>query len=174
MAESYRRGIDFMREVYDLGPALAVACVSQDGRKDFQFARVQKLGVGVCTLQDKYGRMVPNVDRAPVEWWKTHYREVGVSDPVDSSDLIIVRNHGRVKITTGYTNGAVAEKGLEIYGAGSEDSFYRIMALRELWKEGLLPQDVSLNMFVLTPDDQNDEFLQLLMALPIMKVHEVV
>ena len=48
------------------------------------------------------------------------------------------------------------------------------MALRELWKEGLLPQDVSLNMFVLTPDDQNDEFLQLLMALPIMKLHEVV
>lgn len=66
-----------MREVYDLGPALAVACVSQDGRKDFQFARVQKLGVGVCTLQDKYGRMVPNVDRAPVEWWKTHYLEGG-------------------------------------------------------------------------------------------------
>ena len=69
MAESYRRGIDFMREVYDLGPALAVACVSQDGQKDFQFARVQKLGVGVCTLQDKFGRMVPNVDR-PILWQK--------------------------------------------------------------------------------------------------------
>jgi hypothetical protein len=91
MAESYRRGIDFMREVYDLGPALAVACVSQDGQKDFQFARVQKLGVGVCTLQNKDGRMVPNVDRGPVEWWKSHYCSVGVSDPVDSTDLIIVR-----------------------------------------------------------------------------------
>ena len=86
---------------------------------------------------------------APVEWWKSLYRSVGVSDPVDSTDLIIVRKHGRVKVITGYGNGAIDEKGLEIYGAGSEDSFYRIMALCELWKEGLLPQDVSVNMFVL-------------------------
>jgi hypothetical protein len=124
MAESYRRGIDFMQEVYDLGPALAVACVSQDGQKHFQFARVQNLGVGVCTLQDKYGRMVPIVDRAPVEWLKSHYRSVGVSDSVDSTAFIIVRKHGRVKVITGYTNEAIDEKGL--------------MALHELWKQGLL------------------------------------
>ena len=46
-----------MREVYDLGPALAVA--SQDGQQDFEFAIVQNLSVGVCTLHDKYDRMVP-------------------------------------------------------------------------------------------------------------------
>jgi hypothetical protein len=117
--------------------------------------------------------MVPDVDRAPVELWKSHYRSVGLSDPVDSTDLIIVRKHGRVKVITGYGNRAIDEKGLNIYGAGSEDSFYRTMALRKLWKERL-PQDVSLNMFILTPTDQNEEFVKLLMALPIMKLHEVV
>jgi hypothetical protein len=147
MAVIYRRGIDFMREVYGLGPALAVTCVSQDGQKDVQFARVQKLGVGVCTLQDKYGRMVPNEVRTPVEWWKLHYLSVGVSDPVDSAGLIIVRKHGRVKVITGYGNGAIDEKGLEIYGAESEDSFYQIMALRELWEEGCVTEHVCSNSY---------------------------
>ena len=73
----------------------------------------------------------PNVDRAPVEWWKSHYHSVGVSNLVDITILIIVRENGLVKMITGYTNGAIDEKGLEIYGGGSKDSFYRILALRE-------------------------------------------
>ena len=78
-------------------------------------------------------------------------------DPVDSHNVIIVRSHYRVKMITGYMNGTIVEKDVEIYGAASEDSFYRIVALRELYGAGFVIDYLSTNIFVLTPCVQQHE-----------------
>jgi hypothetical protein len=153
------------REVYNLGPALAVVNITMvEGtglkellNKQIHFANVEIISVG--------NRIVPPggvVDRQSVEYWKIHYRTVDVVKPRDSPNHVLV-----CKVQTPVVLPCPR------YAPLTGESYHRIMAQR-VRAAGYLPMGVAMHIIVSTPESESATLRALFLALLEMNDEHVV
>ena len=122
------------------------------------FANIETISVENCILPT--GAVV---DRQSVEYWKIHYRTVGVEKPRDSPNHVLV-----CKVQTPVVLPC------PMYAPLTGESYHRIMALRELRAAGDLPMGVAMHMFVSTPESESATLRALFLALLEMNDEHVV